>query len=152
MDLLELARGYLGQAKARLDDASDAVGEGNYAYALRLSQECVELSVKAALRSAAIEYPKLHEVSELLETFAPRFPPWFAAEIPFIKASSLSLFKKRELAFYGGEDMALPPEKVIGKEDGMNAVESARRAFADCERLIGPPRGESPSGAATGQP
>lgn len=136
MDLLALARGYLGQAKARLDDASGAIGDGNYAYALRLSQECVELSVKAALRSAAIEYPKLHEVSELLETFAPRFPPWFTEEMPFIRTTSSSLFKKRELAFYGGEDMALPPDKVIGEEDGRNAFESAKRVFADCEKLI----------------
>lgn len=151
MNLRALAEGYLRQGKARLDDAADAIADGNFPYALRLSQECVELSVKAALRSAAIEYPKLPEVSDLLETFEDRFPPWFAEEVSFIRATSSSLFKKRELAFYGGEDTALPPEKVIGEEDGKNAVGSARRVFADCEKLIGESRG-SDSGRGTGRP
>jgi HEPN domain-containing protein len=120
-----------------LDDAVDAEKDGNYAYALRLSQECVELCVKASLRSVGVEYPKQHEVSDLLETFSGRFPPWFAGEIPFLAAASSSLFKKRELAFYGGEDTALPPQKVISEEDGRNAVESAKRVFGDCGKLLG---------------
>jgi len=125
------------QAEARRDDARDALAEGNYAYALRLSQECVELCVKAALRSVAIEYPKLHEVSDLLLEFRARFPEWFAAETGFIHEASVSLFKKRELALYGGEDTALPPDKVISEEDGRKAVESAERVFSACRRLLG---------------
>lgn len=136
MNLRELARGYLLQAEARLDDATDAIGDRNFAYALRLSQECVELCVKAALRSVAIEYPKQHEVSELLAQFGERFPPWFAQEIPFIRSASVSLFKKRELSFYGGEDTALPPDKVIGADDGKSAVDSARRVLTNCKKLL----------------
>jgi len=136
-----LALGYLVQADARLADARDAAAEGNYAYALRLSQECVELCVKAALRSVAIEYPKQHEVSDLLVEFRQRFPAWFADEIGLIRAASVSLFKKRELAFYGGEDTALPPDRVIGEADGRQAVEWAGKVSGDCSRLLGPARG-----------
>jgi HEPN domain-containing protein len=131
-----LAVGYLRQAEARLADAKDALAAGNNAYALRLSQECVELCVKAALRSVAIEYPKQHEVSDMLIEFKQRFPAWFAEETSFIRDASISLFKKRELAFYGGEDTALPPDKVINAEDGKQAVEWGDRVFGDCRKLL----------------
>ncbi|MBC7129899.1 HEPN domain-containing protein [Candidatus Bathyarchaeota archaeon] len=42
MRLLRIARSYLRQAEARLEDAKDALLEGNYPYAVRLSQECVD--------------------------------------------------------------------------------------------------------------
>ena len=136
MNMGELAVGYLKQAEARLSDAKDAAAEGNNAYALRLSQECVELCVKAALRSVAIEYPKQHEVSELLKEFKQRFPPWFASETAFLRDASVSLFKKRALAFYGGEDTALPPDRVISAADSTQAVESGERVFGDCKKLL----------------
>jgi HEPN domain-containing protein len=99
MNFTELALGYLRQAEARFRHASSALAEGNNPLAVRLSQECVELCVKAELRAVAIEYPKQHEVSELLAQFRERFPQWFRDEIPFIHEASLSLFKLRELAF-----------------------------------------------------
>jgi HEPN domain-containing protein len=138
MNLRQLAEGYLKQAEARLRDAGEAAFEGNNAYALRLSQESVELCVKAVLRSVAIEYPKQHEVSDLLIEFRKRFPDWFSEEIDFIHEASVSLFKKRELAFYGGEDLALPPDKVISAEDGKKAVEACDRVFKVCSKLLGP--------------
>jgi HEPN domain-containing protein len=136
LNFRDLAKGYLKQAEARRDDARNAFAKGNYAYALRLSQECVELCVKAALRFVGVEYPKQHEVSELLLGLKARFPDWFAAEAPFIREASVSLFKKRELAFYGGEDTALPPDKVIAEEDGKKAVDSAERVFSTCKKLV----------------
>ena len=60
----------------------------------------------------------------------------FAAQTQFIRDASVSLFKKRELAFYGGEDTALPPDKVISEEDGRKAVESAERVFSACKKLV----------------
>jgi HEPN domain-containing protein len=91
-----------------------------------------------ALRSIAIEYPKQHEVSDLLVEFKQRFPTWFAEETGFIREASVSLFKKRELAFYGGEDTALPPDMVISAEDGRGAVERGERVFRDCKKLLAP--------------
>ena len=57
LKLLKVAKSYLRQAKARLEDAKDAYIEGNYPYAVRLSQECVEFSLKAVLKAVGIEYP-----------------------------------------------------------------------------------------------
>ncbi|HVB95881.1 MAG TPA: HEPN domain-containing protein [Nitrososphaerales archaeon] len=124
------------QAKDRLKDAKGALRSGNHPYAVRLSQECVELSIKAALRAIGIEYPKRHEVSETLGEMKSRLPGWFVTEVPFIQETSRSLFRKRELAFYGGEDASLSPEEVISASDARLAVSSARKVFSACERLL----------------
>jgi len=55
---IAMARNYLRQAQARTQTAETAVSQGNYAYAVRQSQEAVELSLKAALRLIGIEPPR----------------------------------------------------------------------------------------------
>jgi HEPN domain-containing protein len=42
--LIKIAGSYMRQAKARLKDAEEALPDKNYPYAVRLSQECLELS------------------------------------------------------------------------------------------------------------
>lgn len=64
--LFRIAKSYLRRAEAKLKDVKDALSEENYPYALRLSQECVELSLKASLRALGIEYPKVNDVSDIL--------------------------------------------------------------------------------------
>jgi len=136
LNLLGLAASYLRQAKDRLEDARGALRSRNHPYAVRLSQECVELSIKATLRAIGIEYPKRHEVSEILAEMKSRLPDWFVTEVPFIQESSRSLFKKRELAFYGGEDISLSPEDLISASDARQAVSSAGKVFSACEKLV----------------
>jgi len=111
LKLLKIAKSYLRQAKARLEDAKDAVSELNNPYAVRLSQECVELSLKAVLKAVGIEYPKVHDVSDVLLEVKDRFPGWFRAEIDFLCESSRILVKKRELSLYGGEEAFLVPDE-----------------------------------------
>lgn len=96
----------------------------------------MELSTKAALRAVGVEYPKEHEVSDLFSEFKVRFPAWFISEISFIQETSTSLFKKRELAFYGGEEAFLAPEDVISEDDANKAVTPADRVFLICKRLV----------------
>ncbi|MEM1906186.1 MAG: HEPN domain-containing protein, partial [Nitrososphaerota archaeon] len=98
LQLLKIAKSYLRQAEARLKDAKDALAEGNYPYAVRLSQECVELSLKAVLKAVGIDYPKVHDVSDILLDIKERFPEWFKAEIEFLRESSKILAKKREIS------------------------------------------------------
>lgn len=136
MRLLKLAEAYLRQAAPRLRDARRALREGNYPYAVRLSQECVELCLKAALRIVAIDYPKVHDVSTVLLAARNRFPQWFQAEIEFLADSSALLCKKRELCFYGIEEELLTPEEAVGKEDAEDAVSRASRVLALCQRLL----------------
>jgi len=136
LQLLRIARSYLRQAEARLEDAKDALSEGNYPYAVRLSQECVELSLKAALRAVGIDYPKVHDVSDVLADVSERFPEWFRAEMDFLCESSKILAKKREISLYGGEEAFLAPEDVISREDADDAVERAIRVYSLCRKFI----------------
>jgi len=136
LQLLRIARSYLRQAEARLEDAKDALSEDNYPYAVRLSQECVELSLKAALRAVGIDYPKVHDVSDVLADVSERFPEWFRAEMDFLCESSKILAKKREISLYGGEEAFLAPEDVISREDADDAVERAIRVYSLCRKFI----------------
>lgn len=131
-----MAKSYLRQAKARLEDAKEAFLESNYPYAVRLSQECVELSLKAVLKAVGIEYPKIHDVSDVMFEVKDRFPEWFKAEMDFLCESSRVLVKKRELSLYGGEEAFLTPEEVIDEKDAEDATARAEKTYGLCERLV----------------
>lgn len=137
MRLVKIAQSYLKQAEVRLGDAKDAYKDGNHPYAVRLSQECVELSLKAVLKAVGIEYPKVHDVSDVFLSVKQRFPEWFQEELNYLSESSKILVKKREVSFYGGEEVFLSPNEVIGKEDAKDAVERAEKVFSLCRKLVG---------------
>ncbi len=135
--MLRIAKSYMRQAKARLEDAEDALEELNYPYTVRLSQECVELALKAVLKAIGIDYPKVHDVSDVFLRIEERLPSWFRADIPFLRESSKILVKKREISFYGGEEALLSPNDVICEEDAKDAATRARKVYNLCEKLIG---------------
>ncbi len=134
--LLKLAKAYIRQADDRLIDATRALERGNYPYALRLSQECVELSLKASLRLVGIEYPKVHDVSDILLDYRDRFPEWFRGKVEFLAETSRKLSSKRELSFYGGEEAITPPEELVSKEDAKEAIDRASETLELVKRLI----------------
>ena len=136
MKLVEMAEAYLRQASFRLRYAGDALRAGNHPYALRLSQECVELSLKAALRLVGIEYPKVHDVSGVLMDHADRFPDWFRERLEFMAETSATLAAKREIAFYGGEKALLTPEEAISRGEAERALEAAEEIHNLCMRLL----------------
>jgi len=133
---IRLASSLLRQAEARLKDAGEAGDDGNHPYAVRLSQECVELSLKGVLRAVGIEYPKVHEVSDVFLRIPERFPDWFRKEIEFIRESSKLLFKKREPSLYGDEALHLSPNEVMDEGDAVDALSRAERLFELCRRFI----------------
>jgi len=134
--LLKVAESYLRQARARLEDAKDALLEANYPYAVRLSQECVELSLKAVLKAVGIEYPKIHDVSDIFLEVEGRFPSWFRSEIGFLRESSKILVKKRELSLYGGEETFLSPEEVIDRNEAEDATSRAEKVYSLSRKLV----------------
>lgn len=136
MRLVKIALAFLRQAQARLEDAKDALREKNYPYAVRLSQECVELSLKAVLRAVGIEYPKIHDVSDVFLDVKPRFPVWFQSKIDFMSESSKILVKKREPSLYGGEEAFLSPNEVINRTDAQDSVRRAIETFGLCNKLL----------------
>lgn len=136
MKLMDIAKSYLKQANARLKDAEEALREGLNPYALRLSQECVELSLKAALKIVAIEYPKKHDVSDVLIQVRDRFPEWFQREIDFMANTSRTLAKKRSISMYGDETFTLSPEELVSGEEARIAVENAKKTYSLCRKLL----------------
>ncbi|MBS7626803.1 HEPN domain-containing protein [Candidatus Bathyarchaeota archaeon] len=134
--MFKIAAAYLQQARSRLKDAAGALKDGNYPYSLRLSQECVELSLKASLKLVGIEYPKVHDVSDVLLRVKERFPEWFKEELEDMCEASKVLASKREIAFYGSEEEYLSPEEIIGGREAESAVSKAEKTHRLCEKLL----------------
>jgi len=136
LKVMHISESYLKQAHARLKDAEGALKEGLNPYALRLSQECAELSLKAALRLVGIEYPKRHDMSDPLIDAKYRFPDWFQNEINFLADASKKLAKKREASMYGNEASFLSPDEIVNNEEARRAVEYANKTYGLCSRLL----------------
>ena len=150
MNNVELAKSNLRQASERLKHAREAVETGNYPYAVRQSQEAVELVLKGALRLVGIEPPKWHDVGPVLKRERERFPPEFRVHIDRIASISRSLRKERELAMYGDETTGIPPEELYTREDALEYLEKAEfvveRVIELYERLFGGHEGPIGSG------
>jgi len=112
------------------------VREENHPYAVRLSQECVELSLKAVLKAVGIEYPKIYEVSDIFPEIGDRFPDWFKTEIDFLCESSKLLFKKRGPSLYGNEETLISPNEIMSRNDAEDATNRAEKTYNLCEKLI----------------
>ena len=95
----------------------------SWADVVRESQEIVEITLKALLRSYHIEVPRIHDVSPVLEQNSDRFPAQVKVQLAEMKRISKSLRRDRELAFYGSED--LTPSEFYTKEDASTARNEA---------------------------
>jgi HEPN domain-containing protein len=131
---LDIAEAMLQQARDRLITAERAKADGNYSYTVRSSQECVELSLKAALRAVGIEYPKKHDVSRVLLRMRTRFPAEFAVE-DFARTSR-ELVGLREPAMYGDEIRMISSTALFRREQAEEVLEKARKVHEACGALI----------------
>lgn len=75
----ELALDYLDRAELTLEEARSAFEKEAYSLTVRRAQETCELSLKGALRYLAIEYPRDHDVSDVLIKVKEirQIPEWF---------------------------------------------------------------------------
>jgi HEPN domain-containing protein len=82
-----LAEECLRRAERYLREARNAYAEGDFPTVIRRSQESVELSVKAALRLLGIEYPRKHDVSDVLDQIVglEALPGYFREAVPFVQ-------------------------------------------------------------------
>jgi len=131
---LDLAEAMLQQGRDRLETAERAYSSGNYSYAVRSSQECVELSLKAALRAVGVEYPKKHDVSRVLLRVRERFPAPFTVE-EFARTSR-ELVQLREPAMYGDEVRMISSSALFRKEQVEEVLAKARKTHETCRALI----------------
>ncbi len=127
MTNVSLAESYLRKALVRLKLLAILRDSGAYSDVVREAQEIVELALKGMLRHLGIEPPKWHDVGEILEAHAARFPAAVAPEIARLAQISKWLRGERELAFYG--DIDFIPTEEYDRAD-------ADRAIADAEFTV----------------
>lgn len=118
-----LAHDYIVRCSKRLMAIGVLFQEASWPDVVRESQEVVELALKALLRHCNIEFPRVHDVSAILEEEARHLPEAIQKNIPKLVSISKSLRRDRELAFYGSED--LTPSEFYKKEDAQTAQEQA---------------------------
>jgi len=120
----ELATDYVRRARIRLDALDVLFKASSWADVVRESQEAVELALKGLLRSAGIETPRVHDVSDLLLAERNRLPESVHGQLDQLAAISRELRRDRELAFYGAED--LTPSSFYSQADAERALAAAR--------------------------
>ena len=120
----DLAQDYVRRAAARVR-ALDVLFEAeSWADVVRESQEVVELALKALLRSAGIDPPRIHDVGEVLLAERSRMPAAIVPQLDRLAAASRTLRRDRELAFYGAEDFT--PSAFYKRADAEAARDAAR--------------------------
>ena len=88
------------------------------------------------MKAVGIEYPKIHDVSDILVDLRERFPEWFRVELGFLRESSKVLVKMREISLYGGEEAFLSPEEVISRVNAEDATQRAGKTYELCRRFV----------------
>ncbi|NIP58667.1 MAG: HEPN domain-containing protein [Gemmatimonadetes bacterium] len=127
----DLARDYILRAGIRLRALDVFFDAESWADVVRESQEIVELSLKALLRSCGIDPPRVHDVSDILLDQRARLPQALEEDLDALVEASRSLRRDRELAFYGAED--LTPSDFYSKDDADRARDGARRVVEAVE-------------------
>ncbi len=120
----DLARDYMKRAKIRLESVALLLKHESYADVVREAQECVELALKALLRTSGILPPRIHDVSAILLEQRSLLPETLGPQIEALAKISKNLRRDRELAFYGSED--LTPSDFYSKADAEAALADAR--------------------------
>lgn len=134
MNNKSLALDYIVRSKKRLKAIETLMKEEAWADVVRESQEVVELSLKALLRFTNIEFPRVHDVSGILEEEKNKFLPEVQKNLnKYIKISK-NLRRDRELAFYGSED--LTPSEFYKIDDAETAQENATWVVETLAKII----------------
>jgi HEPN domain-containing protein len=131
-----MAESYLSEAEIRLQTAKDAVAAKHFSFAVRQSQECVELSLKGVLRSVGIEPPKWHDVGIVLRKESTRFPQWFRESVDQLSLISRQLAGERQRSMYGDSDLDLSSEELYTEFDAREAVRDAEVVHSICRKMV----------------
>lgn len=124
MKIDELTSAYLSKASVRVEALDFYREHQAYSDVVREAQSVVELTLKALLRAAGIEVPKIHDVGRTLEDNKDLLPPAVCERLAEIRSISKRLRKERELSFYGAEDFV--PTEEYELSDANQAIEEAR--------------------------
>jgi len=136
VNLKELARRDLERAGLIFQEARSYKDRGIWNMAVRRAQEAVELALKASLRWAGLDVPRVHDVGPTLKQHTARFPDQFSKLIPKLAEISRALRLERETSFYGDEASGVAAEELYVAEDAEKALEKAEFVLRACEVLF----------------
>ena len=122
-----LAVDYLKRARLRVRAVEALISAGDFADAVRESQESVELAVKALLKLKGLTYPRAHDVARLLRDTAIAGPLLASDEVERVEHASKTLRRDRELSFYGDEDVV--PLEYYERSDADAALSSLQEVL-----------------------
>lgn len=135
MKASEVVRQALERAGRWLQGAERAFEDRRWDDVVYCAQMCVEQAVKAVLLRYGIDYPKAHDVSDVLLPFAEKtdMPAWFRRRVRRIAEVMAELAGKRGIAAYGyGEGIGVE----YFKDDAPQALAQGRAVFRACKRLL----------------
>lgn len=132
----DLAGSLIRQAESRKAALRVAMEDENWAYVVRLSQEVVELSLKAILNFAGVEPPKWHDVGTLVVQYRHRLPTQLASRANELARISARLRGDRERSMYGDEVLGRGPDELYGREDAEQARRWAEDILKMCQESL----------------
>lgn len=132
----DLAGSLMRQAESRISVLRVAVEDENWAFIVRLSQEAVELSLKAILNCVGVEPPKWHDVGTLLVKYRDRLPSRIAPRAEELARISARLREDRERSMYGDELLGQGPDEIYTRQDAEQARRWAEDIFNLCRAQL----------------
>jgi len=122
-----------------LDTAERNFAQGDWARCVQQAQIAVENAAKAIL--AYVEpVPRTHEPHRQLEALLatmPELPNNIVASVKVVIAACQHLgMREHVLATYGDEENRLTPSQIFHQPEATKAIEHARNAVSDSERVI----------------
>ena len=119
-----LVRDYLDRCGHRLAAVDVLYERRSWPDVVRECQEIVELALKALLRHANVDAPRVHDVGRVVLEYREALPPSLRPDADRMAAISKQLRRDRELAFYGSED--LTPGEFYTEDDARQARDDVR--------------------------
>ena len=132
---VELAQAGIARAKRWLQGAERALQDNRWDDAVYTAQMAVEQGSKAVLIALGIDYPKEHDVSDVLFPLKERkdLPTWFRDDVPPIAEVVAELAEQRGLAGYGFET-GVDAEHF--RSYSPEAYQRSKKALDSCSKLI----------------
>lgn len=130
----KLGEGYLEQARVWLRMGRRALRDRNYAFTVLAAQECVEFSLKGALRKLGIEHPRFHDVGQVLVLNRERLPEGLVLNLDRVMDVSRRLVMKRSQAAYGDEAGGVPPGRLFDRAAAVSALADASWVLELCSK------------------
>ena len=134
-----MAQAYVRQARLIFGEAERHQASGAWHLTVRRSQESVEMALKAVLRAAGIEVPRVHDVGAFLREHAERLPKEVTEHLDRAVSVSRRLRAERETAFYGDDEVGAPAERLYTAGDAEQALSDARWVLALAAAAVPPP-------------